>query len=47
VVYPLLLLIIMLLRPKGILGDFEIPFLRQVLPQPRKKEQNTPAEANA
>lgn len=37
VVYPLILLIIMLLRPKGILGDFEIPFLRQVLPKPRQK----------
>ncbi len=36
VVYPLLLLITMLLRPKGILGDFELPFLRQVLPKPRK-----------
>jgi branched-chain amino acid transport system permease protein len=36
VVYPLLLLITMLLRPKGILGEFELPFLRQVLPKPRK-----------
>ena len=30
VVYPLMLLLIMLLRPKGILGDYEMPFLRQV-----------------
>jgi branched-chain amino acid transport system permease protein len=42
VVYPLLLLIIMLLRPKGIFGDYEIPFLRQVLPKLRK---NQPSQA--
>ncbi len=41
VVYPLLLLIIMLLRPKGIFGDYEIPFLRQILP---KLRQNKNAE---
>jgi branched-chain amino acid transport system permease protein len=44
VVYPLLLLITMLLRPKGIFGDFEIPFLRQVLPKPR---QAKPAETDS
>jgi branched-chain amino acid transport system permease protein len=32
VVYPLLLLLLMLLRPKGLFGDIEIPFLRQYLP---------------
>ena len=32
VVYPLLLLLIMLVRPSGILATYEIPFLRQVLP---------------
>jgi branched-chain amino acid transport system permease protein len=32
VVYPLLLLLVMLLKPKGLFGDFEIPFLRQILP---------------
>jgi branched-chain amino acid transport system permease protein len=32
VVYPLILLLIMLLRPKGLLGDVEMPFLRQILP---------------
>ena len=36
VVYPLLLLIMMLLRPKGLLGTFEAPFLRQLLPPPRR-----------
>jgi branched-chain amino acid transport system permease protein len=32
VVYPLLLLLLMLLKPKGLFGEFEIPFLRQILP---------------
>jgi branched-chain amino acid transport system permease protein len=32
VVYPLLLLLVMLLKPKGLFGDFEMPFLRQSLP---------------
>lgn len=43
VVYPLLLLIIMLLRPKGIFGDFEIPFLRQVLPKARPEKSTETA----
>jgi branched-chain amino acid transport system permease protein len=45
VVYPLLLLIIMLLRPKGIFGEFEIPFLRQVLPKARDKKPTETASA--
>jgi branched-chain amino acid transport system permease protein len=32
VVYPLLLLLIMLVRPSGLLGSYEFPYLRQVLP---------------
>jgi branched-chain amino acid transport system permease protein len=32
VVYPLLLLLVMLLKPKGLFGDFELPFLKQVTP---------------
>lgn len=32
VIYPLILLLVMLLRPKGIFGDYEFPFIRQVLP---------------
>jgi branched-chain amino acid transport system permease protein len=36
VVYPVLLLIMMLLRPKGLFGGFEVPFLKQVLPPLRK-----------
>jgi branched-chain amino acid transport system permease protein len=32
VVYPVLLLIMMLLRPKGLFGGFEVPFLKQLLP---------------
>jgi len=34
VVYPLLLLVMMLLRPQGLLGTFEFPFLKQILPKP-------------
>lgn len=36
VVYPLLLLVMMLLKPNGLFGNYEIPYLRQVLP-PLKK----------
>jgi branched-chain amino acid transport system permease protein len=32
VVYPLLLLIMMLLKPKGLFGGYEIPFLKAALP---------------
>lgn len=32
VVYPLLLLVMMLLKPNGLFGKYEMPFLRQVLP---------------
>jgi hypothetical protein len=45
VVYPLLLILLMLLRPKGLFGDFEFPFLRQLIPplsptaQARKQER--------
>lgn len=34
VVYPLVLLLMMLLRPEGLMGGYEIPFLRQQLPPP-------------
>jgi branched-chain amino acid transport system permease protein len=44
VVYPLLLLIMMLLRPAGLLGSFELPFLKRVLP-PLKA--STPGAAEA
>jgi branched-chain amino acid transport system permease protein len=32
VVYPLILLVIMLVRPAGLFGEYEIPYLRRVLP---------------
>jgi branched-chain amino acid transport system permease protein len=38
VVYPLILLIMMLLRPKGLLGGFEFPFIKADLPPLKKKE---------
>ena len=51
VVYPILLLVTMLLRPKGIFGEFEIPFLRQVLPKIRKPAEepvnDSPVEAHS
>jgi branched-chain amino acid transport system permease protein len=39
VVFPVLLLIMMLLKPNGLFGNYEIPFLRQVLPPLRKKSK--------
>jgi branched-chain amino acid transport system permease protein len=45
VVYPLLLLIMMLLRPKGLMGGFEFPYLKQILPPLPKAWQKTKAEA--
>lgn len=50
VVYPLLLLLMMLLRPKGLFGDFELPFLRQILPPLRLKSRSpetTPPSVSA
>ncbi len=41
VIYPLVLLIMMLLRPEGLLGKYEIPFLRQVLPGLRQRLTKT------
>jgi branched-chain amino acid transport system permease protein len=37
VVYPILLLMMMLLKPNGLLGGYEIPFLRDIIPAIRKK----------
>lgn len=37
VIYPLILLLMMLLRPEGLMGRYEMPFLRQKLPPLRKK----------
>jgi len=47
VVYPLILLLIMLLRPKGIFGDYEMPYLRQLLPPLRKKEPEPVEQAQS
>jgi branched-chain amino acid transport system permease protein len=41
VVYPVLLLIMMLLRPKGLFGGFEVPFLKQLLPPLKQTKTNT------
>jgi branched-chain amino acid transport system permease protein len=45
VVYPLLLLVMMLLKPSGLFGNFEVPYLRQFLPSLRLKNPPTPASA--
>jgi len=45
VAYPLLLLLTMLVRPAGIFGTYEMPYLRQLLPPLRQKkitEQSVP-----
>ncbi len=40
VVYPLVLLLMMLLRPEGLFGRYEMPFLRLILPPLLKKSEN-------
>jgi branched-chain amino acid transport system permease protein len=40
VVYPILLLIMMLLKPNGLFGGYEFPFLRNIIPPLRKKPGN-------
>jgi branched-chain amino acid transport system permease protein len=45
VVYPLVLLVMMLLRPEGLMGNYEIPFFRSkqpVLPDKMSGNTNTP-----
>jgi len=37
VVYPVLLLLIMLLKSNGLFGDYEMPFLRQIIPPLQKR----------
>jgi len=39
VVYPVLLLVMMLLKPAGLFGNFEIPFIRAVIPPLKKKDE--------
>lgn len=40
VVYPVLLLIMMLMRPKGLFGGYEVPFLKQLLPPPLRSAKS-------
>lgn len=42
VVYPILLLLMMLLRPSGLLGGFEFPFIKAVLPSLKHKPSTPP-----
>lgn len=39
VVYPVMLLIMMLLKPDGLFGNYEIPFLQNILPPLKKKPE--------
>jgi len=43
VVYPIILLVMMLLRPQGLFGNFEVPFLRQLPFSPRQPAAAPPA----
>jgi branched-chain amino acid transport system permease protein len=47
VVYPLLLLLMMLLRPSGLLGGFEFPFIKAELPPLKKKKAAAPSQPSA
>lgn len=46
VVYPLILLLMMLLRPEGVFGRYEIPFLRRVAPPLVKRVVDAPVSAS-
>ncbi len=43
VIYPVLLLVMMLLRPQGLFGNFEVPFLRQLPFSPRQPAAAPPS----
>lgn len=47
VVYPVLLLIMMLLRPQGLFGSYEFPFLRQILPPALKRKTSPDKEVDS
>jgi branched-chain amino acid transport system permease protein len=46
VVYPVLLLVMMLLKPNGLFGNFEIPFIRSVVPPLKKELQSDGGDAS-
>ncbi len=47
VVYPLILLLTMLLKPNGLFGDYEMPYLRQLLPPLKVFNKNSTQETAA
>lgn len=47
VIYPLFLLVMMLLRPSGLFGTYELPFLKQILPRLRGESNTTESPAAA
>jgi branched-chain amino acid transport system permease protein len=48
VIYPILLLIMMLLKPNGLFGNYEIPYIRSIVPPLKKKadDNNTVKEVS-
>ena len=41
VIYPLMLLVMMLLKPNGLLGNYELPFIRSVIPALEDKPEDS------
>ena len=41
VIYPALLLIMMLLKPNGLFGNYEIPFIRSIVPPLKEKKADS------
>jgi branched-chain amino acid transport system permease protein len=46
VVYPVLLLVMMLLKPQGLFGNYELPFIRAVIPALKKKDQTSETKSS-
>jgi branched-chain amino acid transport system permease protein len=46
VVYPVLLLVMMLLKPQGLFGNYELPFIRAVIPALKKKDQTSDTKSS-
>ena len=47
VIYPALLLIMMLLKPNGLFGNYEIPFIRSIVPPLKEKKSDSEAAKEA
>jgi branched-chain amino acid transport system permease protein len=47
VIYPIMLLIMMLLKPNGLFGNYEIPFIRSIVPPLKNKKSDDKAAKEA